>query len=1130
MEIAKEKLISESRRLLELQRNSCDYPSHSAVLTYRPGEDDRVFRSEVIEKFVTGLHPSQDIAAAATLGNMFVLNAAPNYCSENLLSMADLLHTGGTSTLVMEMASKRRIASSRKSIMKRRNIVLVDSGNFQEHVAKEIAKIKYGETFTIIIHDNLQWRFKDGKYVHSTTGVRVHFNKAVLGELYLEAEAELIRLGEDEDEGSDHEAEDDNSQEAELIRKDEYEGTDHDAEDIFSKPQSQISESSNTQNDILNDAEEGSDTTDDTVNAPMLPVNPLDQFDKTLPDLDSFNNKLPLFTDSGSERWHQHMVTQLFIRMIHMGDAMANVGNVFGAAVGVEEPETVSVKRKRQRNVTSTSSTVPVEDGGHLSLDEDEVLDAKNKATLPRAQTVFDIHGAIVEMMVPLMVNFASILAPFGHPMNMIDMMHLGEGSNDLINEVFQECHRLLIVAEDGAPYRGQMNVQLTKNEDLHPKLLKCKAYLHVMFPVLGAFHTKVKFAKNVFTLFAPFLKECMTLFGRISLKQQSFTLGMGRYDNTFEHIFLIQHAISFTAIRAFIVSKSSSGQLSNINISTFAEWLSKRNSKARTALLFMIYMEPFYLMNFTTRDIDFDTYVEVLVLTLQFDVAFGDKEYALMKANFVLRTATLSPYWYNVFKSFFFSVNLNGKGVELDLLCEYIHNNVKMKVPHVGHISGFSNRLAAAELTLPEVTRSAANLKARDKCSRMSHKNIEVTMQYKNIDWNKVKALAGRFDSLGLWDDDNSAADVTAPVLTSLMKNETYAGEVAQMYSNGEKLIPSFFDGFSDNLVSGMKESRELWGEHIDRAKGMKDGVQEEDKYVDLEEGVDDDVDEDEDDAVADDTDAKKIKTKPRWKPTDISGSVISDLNGSRIKLKKLDMQVLSILESTRVTDDDDASLLQIYKSATADVLKALLQYYLDVLEHYVKNLKKSSSSSSNGRSSCTSSRSSSSSSNEGGSSSSSSSSCSSSTSSAAGGDINLSDAEFLATLDRIIIDCDNVLKKKTKTKQLIFDALMSFRNSLSAEMNELLCQCAKASITGVNGIIDAGDYNMCWGPWARRFCEIPRNLEEIDSIYNVDESLCLGYNTIFTTLGELYTNRDNENFESASTLLTRPMKRKKA
>ena len=129
MESARELLIKESQYLLRQQREHCDYPTNSDVLLYRPGENDRVLRhSPVIETLVSGLHPRQDIAAAATLGNMMVSNAAPDFCSENLLSMADILHNGGASTNATEMA-------------------------------------------------------KGGGYVHSTTGVRVHFYKDVLGEL-----------------------------------------------------------------------------------------------------------------------------------------------------------------------------------------------------------------------------------------------------------------------------------------------------------------------------------------------------------------------------------------------------------------------------------------------------------------------------------------------------------------------------------------------------------------------------------------------------------------------------------------------------------------------------------------------------------------------------------------------------------------------------------------------------------------------------------------------------------------------------------------------------------------------------------------------------------------------------------
>lgn len=90
--------------------------------------------------------------------------------------------------------------------------------------------------------------------------------------------------------------------------------------------------------------------------------------------------------------------------------------------------------------------------------------------------------------------------------------------------------------------------------------------------------------------------------------------------------------------------------------------------------------------------------------------------------------------------------------------------------------------------------------------------------------------------------------------------------------------------------------------------------------------------------------------------------------------------------------------------------------------------------------------------------------------------------------------------------------------------QINELLCQCAKASITGISGNINAGDYSSCWEPWAKRFRQAPINVAEIEKYHtNVFD----GYSHILRQLNEIF-NRDN-NSETDVELLTRPVKRTK-
>ena len=69
---------------------------------------------------------------------------------------------------------------------------------------------------------------------------------------------------------------------------------------------------------------------------------------------------------------------------------------------------------------------------------------------------------------------------------------------------------------------------------------------------------------------------------------------------------------------------------------------------------MFMIHMEPFYLLNFAVRAKQLDLYVASLLLILEFDHAYGDIEYGTLISSFVLRLLMLSEYWREVFAHFF--------------------------------------------------------------------------------------------------------------------------------------------------------------------------------------------------------------------------------------------------------------------------------------------------------------------------------------------------------------------------------------------------------------------------------------------------------------------------------------------
>jgi len=107
--------------------------------------------------------------------------------------------------------------------------------------------------------------------------------------------------------------------------------------------------------------------------------------------------------------------------------------------------------------------------------------------------------------------------------------------------------------------------------------------------------------------------------------------------------------------------------------------------------------------------------------------------------------------------RSFFFSTNLNEKGVCLDLLCEYIHKNVKDRIPHIGQIKTFFQRLEGIELSLPESVRARTAHRNPVDFTPCPIKplNMKVILQSKEVNMQAVLMLAANFETNGIWDRD---------------------------------------------------------------------------------------------------------------------------------------------------------------------------------------------------------------------------------------------------------------------------------------------------------------------------------------------------------------------------------------
>ncbi len=500
----------------------------------------------------------------------------------------------------------------------------------------------------------------------------------------------------------------------------------------------------------------------------------LNSLDKSFPNPDCFNDLIPMLTPSDANVMYQLISDQVFARFCSVVNLMLDLPTIFEDVANMSaildtaprfKGQGGARKKSKGPDMQATHDTddevVAIVDVGiNSNLTEDM---AKRKSThrllTTSKQTVFDYIYGDLYMLPPLQMNFSLLYGSMAFPNILIKQFNIGRG-NQPEGCDFKDNMGLLIVTGDGAPAKAHLNIIITPNEKLHSKILNCKANLHVVFSSLGAFHVGCKFVKDVLNFYSPFFKNALTRMGRKTDGQQNYTLGLGRFDDSFAHIWCIQDAICVSAIRSFVKWQHTQTSSRKELVLEFGDWLPKCNSKGRTALMFMIHMEPFYLMNYSVRAKEMDLYVASLLLTLEFDHATGDIEYATLKAYFVLRLVMLSEYWREVFAHFFFSTNLNEKGVCLDLLCEYIHKNVKCRLPFVGQSKTFFERLEGVELSLPASVRAmtAHHNPSNFTPSPIKPLNMKVVLQSKEVDVNKVLQLAADFEANGMWNIETIA------------------------------------------------------------------------------------------------------------------------------------------------------------------------------------------------------------------------------------------------------------------------------------------------------------------------------------------------------------------------------------
>jgi hypothetical protein len=266
------------------------------------------------------------------------------------------------------------------------------------------------------------------------------------------------------------------------------------------------------------------------------------------------------------------------------------------------------------------------------ALQSNEVEFSSSNGLRTSNQTLFDQKHGDVFMLKPKQVNFSTNLGSMLFPNDIIKLFGVGRG-NQPKDEDFKDNMELLIVTGDGAPVKTHMKILLSPNEKLNSRLLHCKANLNVIFSSLGPFHVECKFVKNILSFYEPFMKECLTVMGRTSERQKNYTINMGRFDDTFMHVWVIQDAIATSAIRSFV--KWCNHTRCAPTAVNFGIFLSKCSNKGRTALMFMIHLEPFYLMNYAVRSNQFDLYIAASTCLGEQDNISIDDQFQIIYNNY---------------------------------------------------------------------------------------------------------------------------------------------------------------------------------------------------------------------------------------------------------------------------------------------------------------------------------------------------------------------------------------------------------------------------------------------------------------------------------------------------------------
>lgn len=204
--------------------------------------------------------------------------------------------------------------------------------------------------------------------------------------------------------------------------------------------------------------------------------------------------------------------------------------------------------------------------------------------------------------------------------------------------------------------------------------------------------------------------------------------------------------------------------------------------------------------------------------------------------------------------------------------------------------------------------------------------------------------------------------------VFTSIDGTKAMSGSIGTLFVMGKKIGKIVFKSFSKAVVTGVKESADLWTQKIngtlpdedaDDVAAANDGDNNDEEEGDSDDEVPINADESNTGREEGDMDlasneavggragrakVKRQKTYPSWKAPNCSDMTVGDMVGRRKKITKMDEIVLKFLavprtESTDAHDVQSSTTVMLLdseaKNITREMLLVLIRYYYAVLRY---------------------------------------------------------------------------------------------------------------------------------------------------------------------------------------------------